>query len=196
VEEAYLVFPNAAQYPLREDVRVGRDPSNDLVLATKSISREHALITQINGRWFVEDRGSYNGTRVNGERIRPGAPLRLRDADRMTVGPLTVVFRSPAQASDADSTESIDEPVEPLARPLSPLQRRIVGLLCGGWLERGEGGPLPTNEEIAVSLGTPGAADAVKAALRRAYAKAGVSGLPPHEKRRELCRVARRRGWL
>jgi pSer/pThr/pTyr-binding forkhead associated (FHA) protein len=196
VEDAYLVFPNAAEYPLREDVRVGRDPSNDLVLATKSISREHALITQINGRWFVEDRGSYNGTRVNGERIRPGAPLRLRDADRVTIGPLTVVFRSPAQASDAESTESIDEPVEPLARPLSPLQQRVVGLLCGGWLERGEGGPLPTNEEIAASLGTPGAADAVKAALRRAYAKAGVSGLPPHEKRRELCRVARRRGWL
>jgi pSer/pThr/pTyr-binding forkhead associated (FHA) protein len=196
MSDAFLVFPNGAQYPLTDDVRVGRDPSNELVLGTKSVSREHAVVTSINGRWFVEDRGSYNGTRVNGERIRPGAPLRLRDSDRVTIGPLTIVFHSPSLAADEDNTESLDEPVDPLARPLSPLQRRIVGLLCGRWLEQGERGPLPTNEEIAAALGTPGATDTVKAALRRAYGKAGLSGVPAHEKRRMLCRIARQRGWV
>jgi pSer/pThr/pTyr-binding forkhead associated (FHA) protein len=196
VSDAFLVFPNGAEYPLTDDVRVGRDPSNQLVLGTKSVSREHAVITSINGRWFVEDRGSYNGTRVNGERIRPGAPLRLRDADRVTIGPLTIVFHSPSLAADEDNTESLDDPVDPLARPLSPLQQRIVGLLCGRWLEQGERGPLPTNEEIAAALGTPGATDTVKAALRRAYGKAGLSGVPAHEKRRMLCQIARQRGWV
>jgi len=196
VSQAFLVFPNGARYPLREDIRVGRDPRNDLVLATKSISREHAVIARIHGRWFVEDCGSYNGTRVNGERIRPGAPLRLRDADRVTIGPLTVLFSAPSEAGDADVTESIEEPVQSYARPLSPLQRRVVGALCGDWLEGGERGRLPSNEDIAASLGTPGAIDTVKAALRRAYGKAGVSDLPAHEKRRELCRIARQRGWV
>jgi pSer/pThr/pTyr-binding forkhead associated (FHA) protein len=195
MSDAILVFPNGAEYPLSDDLRVGRDPSNELVLATKSVSREHALIMSVNGRWFVEDRGSYNGTHVNGERIRPGAPLRLRDSDRVTIGPLTVVFHSPSLAADEDNTESLDEAGEPFVRPLSPLQRRVVGLLCSSWLEQGERGPLPTNEQIAAALGTPGATDTVKAALRRAYGKAGISDLPAHEKRRMLCRIARHRGW-
>lgn len=195
MSDAFLVFPNGVEYPLVEDLHVGRDPRNELVLATKSISREHAHITDIHGRWFVEDRGSYNGTRVNGERIRAGTPLRLRDGDRITIGPLTIVFRSPADASDEDATESLAEHVEPLERTLSPLQRRVVGLLCGEWLDQGERGPMRTNEQIAAALGTPGATDTVKAALRRAYAKAGITALPAHEKRRQLCRIARQRGW-
>ena len=161
------------------------------MLDTKSVSRDHARLTEVNGRWFVEDRGSYNGTRVNGERIRPGAPLRLRDADRVTIGPLTIVFGSPADATDADATESLAEPVDALERSLSPLQRRVVGLLCAEWLDHGERGAMRTNDEIAAALGTPGATDTVKAALRRAYAKAGLTGLPAHEKRRQLCRIAR-----
>src|SRR5206468_3509570 len=40
------------------------------------------------------------------------------------------------------------------------------------------------------------ASGTVKAALRRAYAKAGVSNLPAHAKRRALCRIARERGWI
>jgi hypothetical protein len=195
VSEAYLVLPNGAHHPLSDELRVGRDPANDLVVPTKSVSREHAAILAVSGRWFVEDRGSYNGTRLNGERIRPGAPLPLRDADRLTIGPLTLVFRSPANASDDEATKSFEDALEPLTRPLSPLQRRVVGLLCRAWLDQGERGQPPTNKELAAALGTPGAVDAVKAALRRAYAKAGIGDLPPHEKRRLLCQVARRRGW-
>lgn len=195
VSSAYLTFPNGAEYLLEDTIRVGRDPANDLVLPTKSISREHALITTVNGRWFVEDRGSVNGTLVNGERIRPGSALRLRNSDRVTIGPLTIVFRCPAEAADEDVTESLSETPEPLSRQLSPLQQRVVSLLCGGWLENGERSALPRNDEIAAALGTPGATDTVKAALRRVYAKAGISGLPPHEKRRALCRIARQRGW-
>jgi pSer/pThr/pTyr-binding forkhead associated (FHA) protein len=196
MSDAVLVFPNGARYPLREDIRIGRDPGNDLVLPTKSISREHAVITLINGRWFVEDRGSFNGTLVNGERIRPGSALRLRHADAVTIGPLTMVYSAPAETADEESTESLEEPTAPYGPPLSPLQQRVVGLLCARWLASGRFEHLPSNEEIAAALGTPGATDAVKAALRRAYAKAGVSGLPPHEKRRALCRIAHHRGWL
>ena len=55
---------------------------------------------------------------------------------------------------------------------------------------------LPSNQEIAAELGRPGATVTVKAALRRIYAKAGISDQPAHAKRRALCRIARQRGWV
>lgn len=191
-----LLFPNGARYPLRTDIRIGRDPANDLVLPSRSISREHARIARVSRRWFVEDRGSYNGTFLNGERIRPGLPLPLRHADRVTIGPLTVVYSAPSDRADDESTEPLEERVQTYSRALSPLQRRVVECLCTGWLVHGGRERLPSNDEIAAALGTPGATDAVKAALRRAYEKAGVSALPPHEKRRALCRIAQQRGWV
>ena len=131
MSDAYLVFPNGAEYPLVGELRVGRDPRNELVLDTKSISREHARITAVNGRWFVEDRGSYNGTRVNGERDPPGVaaaaarrrPRHDRPADESS---------SARRRTRATPTRPSPWPSRsrPLARALSPLQRRVVGLLC------------------------------------------------------------------
>jgi pSer/pThr/pTyr-binding forkhead associated (FHA) protein len=196
VAEPVLVFPNGARYPLREEILIGRDPTNDLVLPSKSISREHARIMGVNRRWFVEDRGSFNGTLVNGYRIRPGSLLPLRHGDRVSIGPLTIVYWDPAAGADDEITEPLEEPAPAYSRPLSQLQLRVVRCLCADRPVRGVHERLPSNEEIAAALGTPGATDAVKAALRRAYVKAGVSHLPPHEKRRALCRIAHERGWL
>ena len=68
--------------------------------------------------------------------------------------------------------------------------------LCAPWLAGASLESLPSNELIAAQLGTPGATGTVKAALRRIYAKAGLSGMPANAKRRSLCRVARQRGWI
>ncbi|MGH3103933.1 MAG: FHA domain-containing protein [Gaiellaceae bacterium] len=193
---AALIFPNGVEYKLEGEVRIGRDPENELVLGTKSVSRRHALITSVHGRWFVEDRGSFNGTLLNDDRIRPGVPLPLRHSDRLQVGPLVIVFSSPDEVADSDITEPSEEAVATFSRQLSPLQQRVVRCLCGPWLAGGSLDRLPSNDEIAAELGTPGATETVKAALRRAYAKAGLSDLPPHAKRRTLCRVARQRGWV
>lgn len=191
-----LIFPNGAEYPLQAAIRIGRAPGNDLVLGTKSVSREHAVIANIHGRWFVEDRGSSNGTLLNDDRIRPGLPLPLRHSDRIKIGPLVMIFSAPAQGADSDITESGEHPVAALTRQLSPLQQTVVRCLCAPWLAGGSLDRLPSNDEIAAALGTPGATETVKAALRRAYAKAGISELPAHTKRRALCRVARQRGWI
>ena len=79
---------------------------------------------------------------------------------------------------------------------LSPYQLQVVHCLCAPWLA-GEGlESMPSNAQIAEGLGTPDAQGAVKAALRRAYSKAGLTHLPAQEKRRRLCPVARQRGWI
>ena len=191
---ASLIFSDGLERPLASELSVGRDPANDLVLVTKTVSREHARIVCEDGRWYVEDRGSFNGTLLNGQRVPPGTRLPLRHADRLQLGSQTMVFSQPAEADDPDRTETAQE--LPVGRPLSPLQLQVVRLLAAPWLDGGTLDQLPSNEEIAAKLGTPGAAGTVKAALRRAYAKAGVSDLPAHAKRRALCRIARERGWI
>ena len=192
---ASLISPDGRELPLHGAATVGREDDNAVVLQSRSVSRHHARLSEHEGRWFVEDRGSYNGTFVNDVRVQPGTQVPLRHADRLTFGTAAVIFSCPAAQDDRDRTESI-APERVYARSLSPLQQQVVRCLCEPWLNGGGLEQLPSNDEIAATLGTPGATETVKAALRRAYAKAGLSEGAPHAKRRALCRVARERGWI
>lgn len=191
-----IVFADGLERSLDGELTVGRDGCNALVIEAKTVSRLHARLFEEGGRWFVEDRGSANGTIVNGQRLPPHIAVRIRHADRVQVGPQAFVISNPHEAGDPDRTEPGPQLPEASGRALSALQQGVVRILCDEWLRRGTLDRLPSNEEIAERLGTPGAAQTVKAALRRAYAKAGVSDLPAQEKRRALCRVARNRGWV
>jgi pSer/pThr/pTyr-binding forkhead associated (FHA) protein len=196
---ASLVFSDGQEREITDELTLGRADGNDVVLTSKTVSREHAYLFEREGRWFVEDLGSLNGTHLNGQRIPVRTPLTLRHGDRLQLGAQVLVFTHPAEALDEDRTDPDVEVVEvQSAAPqgLSALQLQVVRLLCEEWLAGGSLEELPSNAEIAARLGTPDASETVKAALRRAYAKAGVSGLPAHTKRRALCRIARHRGWL
>ena len=194
--EIWLTFPDGTEHELREGVTIGRDDRNDLTFTSPSVSRDHAALAFQDGRWYLEDRGSFNGTILNGTRVQPGTPLPLRHADRIGIGAETVLFSWPAQLQDPDTTEPLEEVPAADSAQLSSFQRQVVQLLCGPWLAGASLESLPSNEQIAAQLGTPGATGTVKAALRRIYAKAGLSDQPAHAKRRALCRVARQRGWV
>jgi pSer/pThr/pTyr-binding forkhead associated (FHA) protein len=194
--EIWLTFPDGVEHELTESVSVGRDPTNDLVLESSAVSREHAAVTLQDGRWYLEDRGSFNGTYLNGTRVLPGTPLPLRHADRISIGTETLLFSWPAQLDDPDTTEPLEEVAGGNGAQLSAFQRQVVQALCGPWLAGSSLETLPSNEQIAAQLGTPGATGTVKAALRRIYSKAGLSDQPAHAKRRALCRMARQNGWI
>jgi len=194
--EIWLTFPDGTEHELTDSVEIGRDPKNELVLESAAVSREHAGVVFRDGRWFLEDRGSFNGTYLNGTRVVPGTPMPLRHADRITIGAETLIFAWPAQRDDPDTTEPLQEVGASNGSQLSAFQRQVVQALCGPWLAGASLETLPSNEEIAAQLGTPGATGTVKAALRRIYAKAGLSDQPAHAKRRALCRVARQNGWI
>src|SRR5687768_454511 len=49
--------------------RIGAHPSNELVIADKTISRFHCRILRAARGWRIVDTGSRNGTRVDGVRI-------------------------------------------------------------------------------------------------------------------------------
>jgi pSer/pThr/pTyr-binding forkhead associated (FHA) protein len=195
--DIWLTFPDGTEHELKESVTIGRDARNDLMFESQSVSREHAALTFRDQRWYIEDRGSFNGTFLNGTRVQPGAPLPLRHADRIGIGAETLLFSWPAQLQDPDTTEPLDEVGgQSDSAQLSSFQRQVVQCLCEPWLAGASLESLPSNDQIAAQLGTPGATGTVKAALRRIYAKAGLSEQPAHAKRRALCRVARQRGWV
>lgn len=62
---------------------IGREPTNDVFCDDGSISRQHATITKDNQGFLVEDKGSTNGTFVNGDMIQS---RRLADGDKIQVG--------------------------------------------------------------------------------------------------------------
>ncbi len=196
MSRTWLTLADGSERELVQDLTIGRDAENDVVFESAAVSREHAAITFRDERWYVEDRGSFNGTFLNGTRVHPGTPLPLRHADRITVGAETLIFSCPAQLDDADKTEPLEEVAASSGAQLSAFQRQVVQCLCGPWLAGASLESLPSNEEIAAQLGTPGATGTVKAALRRIYAKAGISDQPAHAKRRALCRIARQQGWV
>ena len=63
--------PSGQRVALTENpTRIGRDPSNDLVLPDESVSRQHAKVIFEHGRPILIDLDSKNVAWVNGERIR------------------------------------------------------------------------------------------------------------------------------
>lgn len=57
-------------FPLNVITGLGRAPTNTVVLSEPFASNEHARLYRRDGRWWLEDLGSRNGTRLNGERLR------------------------------------------------------------------------------------------------------------------------------
>ena len=58
------------------------------------VSRRHARITMREGKYFLEDLGSTNGTFINrGKRLAPGARQPLNDGDEIIVGKTFLRFQ-------------------------------------------------------------------------------------------------------
>ncbi len=62
---------------------LGREPSCDVVIADRQISRYHARLTPTNEGVILEDMGSKNGTHHNGKEL--AAPIVLQDGDTITI---------------------------------------------------------------------------------------------------------------
>lgn len=65
---------------------VGRGPQCALRLAAGYVSSQHALIRWDGRSWQVLDRGSRNGTQLNGEALEPGRAYRLTKGSVLTFG--------------------------------------------------------------------------------------------------------------
>jgi hypothetical protein len=67
---AFLIVNGAQIYPLeRTVINIGRRSDNDLVIDDPRVSRFHAQLRAIRGKYVISDLGSTDGTRVNGQRV-------------------------------------------------------------------------------------------------------------------------------
>jgi serine phosphatase RsbU (regulator of sigma subunit)/pSer/pThr/pTyr-binding forkhead associated (FHA) protein len=66
-----------------EKVIMGRDPECHVVIPMNSVSRKHAHILRVGGRYFIEDLQSRNGTYVNHQAINGRTPLKNNDRIRI-----------------------------------------------------------------------------------------------------------------
>lgn len=69
----------------KNEIVIGRNADVvDVVLNDRRISRTHARVYKYNGRFYVEDLDSTNGTYINGERVFK--PTELSPADKLYIG--------------------------------------------------------------------------------------------------------------
>ena len=107
----------------KNEMVIGRTSGdNDIVIDHRSISRHHAKILRDGGRYQVQDLGSANGVRVNGEEY---GKVELRKGDLLDLGHVRLRFVAPAEdfvfARDAKVVDVVEE-----------AEKKGKGLLIGG----------------------------------------------------------------
>ncbi len=108
----YLKERELSRHPLTSSaLRIGRDPTNELVIDNVGISRHHATI-YFNGSAFIfRDEGSQNGSYIAGQRVESQA---LRDGDVLQLGKFSLKF----------CQEGAGRPLPSAAEPDTGLPRR------------------------------------------------------------------------
>jgi len=71
-------------FPINVVTGFGRAMSNTVVINDSFASLEHARLSQRTGRWWLEDLGSTNGTRLNGEPLT--SPAIVTTGDEVGIG--------------------------------------------------------------------------------------------------------------
>ncbi len=79
------VLPDASKY--KQVISIGTDYNNDINVSNQFASRYHAtLYIDKNGKAYITDYNSKNGTEVNGTKIPHKKPFRIKRGDSVTIG--------------------------------------------------------------------------------------------------------------
>lgn len=89
------------EYEVEGELKIGRQQGSDLLLTEGGVSRTHAVVFEDGGTVYIEDKGSANGTFVDGERITEPTPL--TPASEVVLGDYTLRLKpaTPARGSGA-----------------------------------------------------------------------------------------------
>lgn len=107
---------------VRDEISVGRKEGNTIRLTERNVSREHAKLLKANGAFHVHDLGSYNGVRVNGQRIDGSAVLKA--GDQVLIGDYLLAVQLDEPDADSAGTDGAagqaDAATAMLAAPEEP----------------------------------------------------------------------------
>ncbi|RKH43227.1 FHA domain-containing protein [Corallococcus sicarius] len=99
---------------VRDEITIGRQEGNTIRLTERNVSRRHARLVRLNGHVVLEDLGSYNGTRINGERVAGQLPL--KEGDLIQIGDYDLALQVEGAAAAAP-TGAITAKVPASRRP-------------------------------------------------------------------------------
>jgi len=88
-----------------KDFKIGRDPSNDLIIKEPFVSRRHATIRYKRGKYLIID-SSINGTRI---KDRPVKKKYLEDGDEIEIGGTVLKFELALQEKTPEAKEVMNE---------------------------------------------------------------------------------------
>jgi pSer/pThr/pTyr-binding forkhead associated (FHA) protein len=118
----------ARRHVFEQQAVVGRDADCDVPLASRSVSRRHALLEKTENGWTLRDLGSANGTFLGGARVTEvplstGAALRFGEVEAL----FEVEVKETTSAERLISSLSI--PPVRKARPVAVFIVTTVGVL-------------------------------------------------------------------
>jgi hypothetical protein len=87
---------------------LGRNPDCAVIIPVISVSREHAQILRIGGKYFIEDKQSRNGTFVNNQAINTRTQLKNNDKIRICDFIAAFLDQPPAEAVFLDQQTVAD----------------------------------------------------------------------------------------
>jgi pSer/pThr/pTyr-binding forkhead associated (FHA) protein len=103
---------------VRADYSIGRAEDSTIRLTERNISRAHARLYRENGAWVLEDRESFTGSFINGERVKGTRPV--KHGDTIQLGD----YRLDLSDEEAELAAA-EAPIEPIA-PVAPLPDRFI----------------------------------------------------------------------
>jgi pSer/pThr/pTyr-binding forkhead associated (FHA) protein len=89
---------------IQAEITVGRDPICDVFSPDDTMSAHHARLTYHHAQWWLEDLGSTNGTRLNGQAVTTATVL--TNDDEITCGATILVVDIAAQMSGASNSNT------------------------------------------------------------------------------------------
>ena len=126
-ENAFLIVEGVKVYPLKDSVvNVGRRLENHLVIDDPRISRNHAQLRAINGRYVLFDLNSTGGTFVNGQRTSQTV---LYPGDVISLAGVALIFGqdNPPPRPDLNETSPFKD-ANASERPTATLDQKTVDI--------------------------------------------------------------------
>lgn len=77
---------------IRDVTIIGKSPQANIVINNRFVSRTHARVSRIGSDWYIEDLGSLNGTKVNGEPVKRGERVKLHRGDNIILAATKIIF--------------------------------------------------------------------------------------------------------
>ena len=131
-ENAFLIIEGIKVHPLTESIiNIGRRLENHLVIDDPRVSRNHAQLRSIKGRFVLFDLNSTGGTFVNGQRTSQTV---LYPGDVISLAGVALIFGqdNPPSRPDLTETSPFDgQSTSTSERPTATVEQKTVDIKTG-----------------------------------------------------------------